>query len=349
VIRILFMFALTLAMAAGASAAPKKTADAGAGGGAATMAESLTFTCTPDEKSKAAGAAPFEDTLDFTTDSAKSAALSKEGFAEAATSPKTVNEVITINVTFKKPGETAAYFIRAKKDGTLSGSLVRRAGTKTLRYTIGTTSDNEAAERNAPAKASTKPSDLALDPAVLRVNGGFVRLMGAQAAMADAGVNADKGKVAAILKAAGAEQNRMRTELLKGELTPDAYAKEGEERLAQARAALVKLLGADKAAAVEDAHAQPFTSAYVYLNQMRAALVESGGSGEGFKRADKAIYEGLVNLTVQAKQKGKLTPGSAAKLKDDTRAAVLAAIDPKTRERFERTFDGLTAYKPGAE
>jgi hypothetical protein len=332
-----------------AAAPPKNGSGAGAGSGAA-LADSLSFTCTPDEKSKAAGATAFEETLDISGGTAKSAALAKEGFAEADASPKTVNEVITLNVTFKKAGATASYFLRSKKDGTLSGSLVRKEGAKSLRYTIGATTEEAAKAGPAgPPKHGGKgaaAAEAALDPAVLRVDGGFVRLMCAPAAMADAVVTSDKAKVGAVLKDAGAEQNHLRSELLDGKLKPDEYAKQGAERLTKAQADLAKVLGPDKSAAVEAAYGRPFASTFVQLNQMRTALAQSGGAGEGFKRADKAVYEALVNLATQAKKADKLTPESAAKLRDDARAAVVAAIDPATRKRFEQTFDGLMAYKP---
>src|SRR5688572_7315278 len=180
--------------------------------GADEKVQTWSFACTPDAKSKAAGATRFVDTLDVGGLTAKSAALSEDGFPEAKAEPKTVNDVVTLNVTFRKTGgATAAYFLRAKKDGTVSGSLVRTEGGKALRYTVGATSAREAAEPDEPPKpAARAAAEAALDPEVLRVNGGFVRLMSAQAALADAGVKADKAKVAEILKAAGAHQNELR-------------------------------------------------------------------------------------------------------------------------------------------
>src|SRR5688572_25407644 len=164
--------------------------------GADEKVQTWTFTCTPDAKSKAAGATRFVDTLDVGGGQAKSAALSKDGFPEVKAEPKTVNDVVTLNVTFRKTGATAAYFLRAKKDGTVSGSLVRTDGGKALRYTVGATSEREAAEPADPPKNAVRAAaDASLDPDVLRANGGFVRLMSAQAALADAGVKADKTKV----------------------------------------------------------------------------------------------------------------------------------------------------------
>ena len=174
----------------------------------------LVFTCTPDEKSKKAGASPFEDTLELGNDRVKSKALTAEGFPVALSIPKTVNGVPTFNAIFKKPGATATYFIRVKEGGVVSGSLTRTQGGKTIRYVIGTI----GARDDAAAAAKV---DAALDPAVLRVNGGFVRLMSVQVAMADAGVNADKAKVAAILKSAGSDQNALRAELLGKKITPE--------------------------------------------------------------------------------------------------------------------------------
>jgi hypothetical protein len=305
----------------------------------------LTFTCTPDEKSKKAGATPFEDTLELGDDRVKSKVLTAEGFPVALSIPKMVNGVPTFNASFKKLGETATYFIRVKDGGTVSGSLTRTRGGKTLRYTIGTPGRRDGAngEDGAPARGTADP---ALDPAVLRVNGGFVRLMSVQVAMADAGVNADKSKIAAVVKAAGGEQNKLRGELLRRKITPEQYSKQAELRLNEARQSVAQLLG-DHAAKVESAYDAPFAGTYVYLNQIRAAATEantSEGTGDAGKRADQAIYKSLIELTKLAKKHDALTPTVVEGIKQRTRDEVVAALGEAQRERFENMLTGLASY-----
>src|SRR5688572_21024504 len=106
----------------------------------------VTFACTPDEKSKNAGATAFEDTLELGDDRVKSKVLTAEGFPVALSIPKMVNGVPTFNASFKKPGATATYFIRVKDGGTVSGSLTRMQGGKTVRYTIGTAGGGDGAK-----------------------------------------------------------------------------------------------------------------------------------------------------------------------------------------------------------
>ena len=310
----------------------------------------LTFTCTPDPKTKAAGATAFDDTLDIFADRITSKALAAEGFPLALAIPKVVNGVTTFNVTFKKKGASATYFVRAKPDGTVTGSLRRNdGGGKTRRYTLGTSSGRDG------AGAATKPAgaasaDVALDPAVLRVNGGFVRLMSVRVAMADAGVNADRAKVAAILKAAGEDQNALRVALLKREIAPAEYVRRAEARLGEARDALRPLLG-DKSAAVEAAFDAPFAAGYVHLNHMRAALAEAGAPAEATKRADQAIVHSLIELTTLAKKREQLTADAVGKLKERARTEVLSALGERgdARRRFEQILEGLASYRAGAD
>ena len=321
-------------------------------GNGTRLSGTLTFTCTPDEKSKKAGATPFEDTLELGNDRVKSKVLSADGFPVALSIPKMVNGVPTFNAAFKKPGATATYFIRVKDGGTVSGSLTRTQGGKTTRYTIGTAGggggrDGAKGQDGAPGRGTADP---ALDPAVLRVNGGFVRLMSVQVAMADAGVNADKAKIAAVVKAAGGEQNKLRGELLRRKITPEQYAKQAELRLNEARQNVAQLLG-DRAAKVESAYDAPFAGAYVYLNQMRAAATEantSEGGDDAGKRADQAIYKSLIELTTLAKKREALTPEAVEKMKDRTRSEVIAALGEAQRERFEKTLTGLASYDSGS-
>jgi hypothetical protein len=315
----------------------------------------LDVTCTPDAKSKAAGAEPFGDTLELADDRVKSKALSAAGFPVALAIPKLVNGVMTVNVTFKKKGGTqtgpasATYFVRRKPDGSTSGSFTRTEGGKTLRYTIGATSARESAGDPQPPKpAATDDASAGLDPGVLRVNGGFVRLMSVATAMADAGVGADKAKVGEILKSAGADQNAMRTALLKGTLKPEQYVKQAEARLAKAHASLAQVLGSANTAKVEAAYAQPFAATYVHLNRMRAAAAEAAPPPEVAKRVDKAVYAALLELTTLARKREALTPEAVGKIKEAANAAVLAELgdDADKRKRFEQTFAGLEAYEP---
>lgn len=303
------------------------------------MSGTLSFTCTPDAKSKTAGAAPFDDTLELGDDRVKSKALAGQGFPVALSIPKIVNGVTTINASFKKQGDTATYFLRIKSDKQITGSFVRMTGTKTLRYTIGGGSSRGEPENPNPSKTT---GDALLDPDVLRVNGGFVRLMSAQVAMADAGVSAEKTKVAEIIKSAGADQNTMRMSLIKGEMTPAQYVHKAEARLAAAHDAVAKVLG-DNAAKVEKAYDAPFAGGYVKLNQMRAAVADSGAPADASKRADQVIYHSLLDLTMLAKKRGELTADAAHKLEDRTHTDVLSALGADHRERFDKVFTGLSS------
>jgi hypothetical protein len=303
------------------------------------IAGSLTFTCVPDAKSKSAGAKEFEDTLDLGDDRVKSKALAADGFPGTLSIPKVVNGVPTFNIVFKKPGATATYFIRTKPGGDVTGSFTRVEGGKTLRYVIGGGS-KQAGNTEAKTPAS-------LDPGVLRVNGGYVRLMGIQVAMADAGVSADKAKLTSILKAAGNDQNAFRNELAQGKLDAKQYVSKAEARLDEAQHSVKEFLGAH-AAAVEAAEDKPFAATYVYLNQMRGAVAEAGGGDAGAKHADQLIYKSLIELTNLARTKDKLTPETAENLRERTKADVSKALAEPHRERFERTLDAMASYKPGA-
>jgi hypothetical protein len=328
-----------LAFSLGLSLIPAvRAADQGAAD-APRIAGSLTFTCVPDPKSKAAGAKEFEDTLELGDDRVTSKALSADGFPVALSIPKIVNGVPTFNIVFKKPGTTATYFIRAKPGGDVTGSFTRVEGGKTLRYAIGGGGGGGGAKQ----VGNTSPS---LDPEVLRVNGGFVRLMSVQVAMADAGVNADKAKLAAILKSAGNDHNALRGELAQRKLDAKQYVSKAEARLTEAQRSVTAFLGAN-AAAVEAAQDGPFAGTYVYLNQMRGAVADSVGGEAGARRADQLIYQSLVELTNLARTKDKLTPDVAAKLRERTKADVTSAVAEPHRERFEFTLDAMASYKPG--
>src|SRR3954452_13292181 len=127
-----------------AAAPPKDSADTTDGDlGAPRISGKFSFRCEPDAKSKAAGAQPFDETLEIANDRVASKRLAGEGFPQALSIPKVVNGVPTFNVVFKKPGAAATYFIRVKRGGAVSGSLTRTDGGKTLRYVIGSTADNE--------------------------------------------------------------------------------------------------------------------------------------------------------------------------------------------------------------
>ena len=64
-------------------------ADDSVPGGGTRLRGTLSFTCTPDEKSKKAGAEAFEDSLDVDNDRVKSTKLSAEGFPVALSIPTT--------------------------------------------------------------------------------------------------------------------------------------------------------------------------------------------------------------------------------------------------------------------
>lgn len=325
---------LVLMRSAGVRAADQGAVDA------PRIAGSLTFTCVPDAKSKAAGATEFEDTLELGDDRVKSKVLAADGFPGTLSIPKVVNGVPTFNIVFKKPGATATYFIRAKPGGDVTGSFTRVEGGKTLRYAIAGGGGPKQAG-NAGASPKTSPS---LDPDVLRVNGGYVRLMTVQVAMADAGVNADKAKLAGILRAAGNDQNALRNDLVQGKLDPKRYVAKAESRLNEATRSVKEFLG-EHAAVVEAAQDAPFAMTSTYLNQMRAAAAEFGG--DGAKRADRVIFESLMELAKLARRKEQLTPDVATKLKERAKTDVTKALDESHRERFEKALDAMASYESG--
>jgi hypothetical protein len=178
---------------------------------------------------------------------------------------------------------------------------------------------------------------------VVRVNVGYVRLMSVQVAMADAGVRADKAKLAAILKAAGADQNALRNELAQGKLDAKQYVTKAEARLNEAQRSVTQFLG-EHADAVRAAQDKPFAATYVYLNQMRGAVIDAGG-GAAAKHADQLIYQSLLELTKLARAKDKLTPEAAETLREQTKAGVTKALAESHRERFDNALDAMASYK----
>jgi hypothetical protein len=190
--------------------------------------------------------------------------------------------------------------------------------------------------------AASKAPQVVTEPEVLRVNGAFVKFMCAQVAMGEAHVSADKEKVSEILKDAGSDQNELRVMMLKGEITPGQYAKGADAALAAARGKLTKLLGDDASAKLESAYEKPFTSANVYLNQIRTAVAELG-TGEEFKPADDAVYKRLAELSALARKPAQRTPPAIAKIREQAHADVVKALPEKQRETFEKVLKGLAS------
>jgi hypothetical protein len=190
--------------------------------------------------------------------------------------------------------------------------------------------------------AAGKATDVNTEPEVLRVNGEYVKFMCAQVAMGEAHVTGDKAKVAEVLKDAGSDQNELRVMMIKGDITPAQYAKGADAALTAARARLKKLLGDEADAKVEAAYEKPFTSAHVYLNQMRTAVAELG-TGEEFKPADEVVYKSLSELSALARKPKQRTPEAITKIRDDAHADVVKALPEKRRDTFEKVLKGLTS------
>jgi hypothetical protein len=184
-----------------------------------------------------------------------------------------------------------------------------------------------------------------MEPAVLRVNGEFVRLMSVPAAIAEARVRTDKAKVTAILKEVGDGHNAQRFPLLKGTITAEQYVKQSEQRLADGWKSLRELLGEQSAASVEKAYGQPYTSVNVYLNQVRAALAELSDP-KATAPADKVVQKYLAALAALAKQPKLRTPEGIAQIKEQARAEVVRALGAEHRPRFETIVAGMTAAQP---
>ena len=326
--------------------------------------DTLELTCTPDAKSKKAGAEAFDDTVTLKDDRVRSKALKAKGFADALAIPKFVNGVLTVQVSFAKTGGgKATYFIRVKKDGAINGSLTIKDGKDQQRYVVtarGVAPSDEAVAADAPAAGKQgksrsknapggagKAGAKAADPAVLRVDGGFVRLMTVQIAMAEAGVSDKvvKSKISEILKLAGTEQMNLRTAHLTGKLTAAEYAEVAGERLKESNAALATLLG-DKAAEVEAAYDKPMTAEFLYHNALRAALAEL--ASDKARAADKVVHQRLVDLALLIRKPAGRESAALATFRGETDAQVEKSLPAAQWARVQKTVAGLTSYTPDA-
>jgi hypothetical protein len=320
----------------------------------------LEVTCTPDEKSKKAGAAALDDTVTMAEDRVQSKALGARGYPEALAIPKTVNGVVTMTAVFKKKtGEKGTYSLRIKKDGAVSGSLTTVEGTTKYRYLVRTKGSAATADPDAPASAAGKKrgkskagkggGDVAeADPEVIRVDGGFVRLMTTNVALTEARVKDDakKAKVAAIQKAAGTEWQALKGTYRSGAISAAEYAEAAGRRLDEANAELAALLG-DEIADLDAAYAKPATAEFLYHNAMRAALAELDDPGRT-AAADKAVHQSMTELALLVRKPAGREADVLAKFRELTEARVQKALPAPLWARVQKTVAGLTSYRPGA-
>ena len=323
----------------------------------------LEVTCTPDKKSKDAGAEEFDDTLKLADDRVESKALSARGFPDVLAIPKTVNGVVTLNVTFQKKNnkDKAVYTLRLKKDGAVGGSLtITERGTR-QRYTVRSKGAPAVAEKPGAAggggkgkakagkgrKGSGAGAAAEPDPAVVRVDGGFVRLMTAQVALAEAGVKDDakKAKVAEILKAAGTDQIGLKGTYLSGAMTAAEYADAAGRRLDEANKALAALLG-DDIADLEAAYKKPAAAEFLYHNAMRAALAELDDRSKT-AAADKAVHQSMLELALLVRKPAGREADVLAKFRELTDTRVKKALPAPLWARVQKTVEGLMSYEPG--
>ena len=323
------------------------------------MSGTLEVTCTPDEKSKKAGATPFDDTVTLSEDRVESKELSRRGFPESLSVPKTVNGVITLSVTFKKRnGDKATYSLRMKEEGVVGGSLTITEGKQRFRYRLRKQGTPEQADpvkssaakqggKGGKAKAGKgkKPES---DPAVIRVDGGFVRLMTANVALTEARVKdaAKKAKVAEIQQAAGTDWQAMKGTYLSGAISAADYAEAAGRRLNQANADLAALLG-DEIADLDAAYAKPAAAEFLYHNALRAALAELDDETKT-AGADKAVHQSMVDLAKLVRNPAGREADVLKKFRELTDARVKKALPAPLWERVQKTVEGLTSYRPEA-
>jgi hypothetical protein len=316
-------------------------------------------TCTPDEKSRKAGAVAFDDTITLAADRVESKALSARGYPESLSIPKTVNGVVTMNVSFfkKKNGDKATYSLRIKKDGTVSGSLTTTEGKTKYRYLVRTKGSPEPAdaEKSAAGKSAGKKGgkskggkakDAPADPAVVRVDGGFVRLMTTNVALTEARVTdkAKKAKVTDIQNAAGTDWQAMKGTYMSGALSAAEYVEAATRRLDDANKEMAALLG-DEIADLETAYASPTVGAFLYHNAMRAALAELEDAPKAVE-ADKAVYQGMLELAMLVRKPAGREPDVLKKFQELTDARVKKALPAAQWARVQKTVEGLTSYRP---
>jgi hypothetical protein len=338
---------------AGARADPSIEADLSA----PRVAGEFEVTCTPDEKSKKAGAKAFDDTVTLDSDRVRSTALKSQGYAaEALAIPKIVNGVVTVSVSFKRPGGAgkAMYFLRVKKDGTVSGSLTTGEGKDRLRYVVHAKGTPPPNEKKPKAKSAGKGKSKGgggdappEDPAVVRVDGGFVRLMTAQVALAEAGVKdkAAKAKVVQILEAAGGDQITLKGTYLSGTMTAAQYAEAAGRRLDDANRELATVLGADLAK-VEAAYEKPMTAEFLYHNAIRAALQDLEATPK-VEAANKAVYKRLIDLALLIRKPEGREPPALEKFRSETAAQIGKSLPAAQWAKIQKTAVALTAYRPG--
>lgn len=320
----------------------------------------LEVTCTPDVKSRGLGAVPFDDVITLSEDRVECKALSARGYPESLSIPKTVNGVITMTVSFKKNnGDKATYFLRIKKDETVTGSLTVVEGKTRHRYLVRTKGAPEPKEsetaaaskgaRNRKGKSkSKKDDDAAADPAVLRVDGGFVRLMTTNVALTEARVKdpAKKAKVTEIQNAAGTDWQALKGTYMSGALSAAEYIEAATRRLDDANREMKALIG-DDIADLETAYSSPTVSAFLYHNAMRAALAELENAPKAVA-ADKAVYQSMLELAILVRKPAGREPDVLAKFRELTDTRVKKALPAAQWAKVQKTVEGLTSYRPPA-
>ncbi len=345
--------ALTLLTLAPGAAGAADTVDIGDG---TRVKGVLEVTCTPDEKSTLVGAKAFDDTISMANDRVVSSALDDRGYGEALSIPKSVNGMVVLNVVFQKRNGKATYTLRVKKDGAVTGSLTVNERNDRFRYTVRNkgakveekpTTEPESQGKRGKSKGPAAAGGPSTEPAVLRVDGGFVRLMTAQVALAQAGVKgkATKAKVVEIITAAGTDQIPLKGQLLSGTLTAEAYADAAGRRLQAANDELAVLLG-DDIVKVDAAYEQPITAEFLHHNALRAALADLG-AGPKVEKASQSVYRRMVDLALLMRNPGGREPAALKKFRAETIAEVKKALPPVQWARVEKTVDGLTSSKPG--
>ena len=319
----------------------------------------LEVTCTPDEKSRKIGAVPFDDVITLSEDRVECKALSARGYPESLSIPKTVNGVITMTVSFKKnSGDKATYSLRIKPDETVSGSLttIEGKGKTRYRYLVRTKGAPEPKESETAAAAkgkkgkskSKKQADAPADPAVLKVDGGFVRLMTTNVALTEARVKdpAKKAKVTEIQNAAGTDWQALKGTYMSGALSTAEYVEAATRRLDDANREMKALLG-DDIADLETAYASPTVTAFLYHNAMRAALAELENAPKAVA-ADKAVYESMLELAMLVRKPAGREPDVLAKFRELTDTRVKKVLPAAQWAKVQKTVEGLTSYRPPA-
>ncbi len=96
---------------------------------------------------------------------------------------------------------------------------------------------------------------------------------------------------------------------------------------------------------LEAAYAKPTAAEFLYHNALRAALAELDDPKKT-AAADKAVYQGMLDLAKLVRNPAGREPDVLAKFRELTDARVKKALPAAEWTRVQKTVEGLTSYRP---